>query len=48
MGWVVSGCRFTYVVMLNESTQRQSVCLVVVMVELTGLIVGQSNFDEVC
>ena len=47
MGWVASGYRFTYVVMLNESTQRQSVGLVVVMMELGGLIVRQSNLDEV-
>jgi len=47
VGWMVSGFRFTYVVMLNESTQRQSVGLVVVMVEVTGLIMGQSDFDEV-
>ena len=39
--------RFTYVVMLYEPTQCQSVGLVVVMVKLTGFPMRQPKLDEV-
>ena len=47
MECIASGYRFTYVVMLYESAQRQSVGLVVTMVKLSGLFVGQSQLYEV-
>lgn len=42
-----SGCRFTYVVMLYESTQRQSVGLVVVMMKFVGLFMRQSKLNKI-
>jgi hypothetical protein len=44
---VASGCRFTYVVMLYESAQRQSICLIVVVMELSSLLMRQSEMHKV-
>jgi len=47
IGWVDSGYRFTYVVVHHQSTQRQSVGLVVAMMKLTGLFMRQSKLDKI-
>ena len=45
---VASGYRFTYVVMTYESTQRQSVGLVVTVMKLASFVVRQTKLDKVC
>ena len=47
MECMVSGYKFTYVVMRYKSTQHQSVGLIVVITKLKGLFMRQSKLEKV-